>query len=561
MLTLIDNFLNRITMYRLVLYYLIALVAVAVVFGTFGILPYHPLDLLFSIAVLVGVSWVINKLFANAFRAQTNVESAYITALILALIITPVSPAQFSGIAFLVWAAVWAMVSKYILAIRKKHFFNPAAFAVALTAFTIGQSASWWVGGNIPMLAFVVIGGLLVVRKLQRFDLVIAFLAAATVSIVLTSTAGDPIGTLTKAFLFTPLFFFAFVMITEPLTTPPTRELRIAYGALVGFLFAPFVHFGSVYSTPELALIVGNVFSYFASPKGKYLFTLKEKNEVGSGTVDFVFVPDGKMKFQPGQYMEWTLSHPKTDTRGNRRYFTIASSPTERDLHLGVKFYEPASSFKKKMLALESGDRIMGGSLAGDFVLPEEKQKKLAFIAGGIGITPFRSMAKYLADRGEQRSVVMLYSNRNTEDIAYREIFDEAKEKIGMRTIYVVTGVDQISPVGDGKKLPERSFPSADSPRSERDEADLRRDAWKASQEGSTKSQPERGESDRKGTSSAVSRGRIDAAMIRREIPDYAERIFYVSGTHVMVVASHKIFRELGIPRSQIKTDFFPGFV
>ncbi len=247
------------------------------------------------------------------------------------------------------------MASKYLLAIGKKHVFNPAAIAVVITAFTMGQFASWWVGGNLPMMAFVVVGGLLITRKLQRFDLVIAFFIAAVASILLTSATGDPVGLLEKAFTHAPLFFFAFVMLTEPLTTPPTRELRIAYGALVGFLFAPAVHIGSVYSTPELALVVGNVFAYCVSPKGKRLFTLKEKNTTGSDVVDFVFWSDRPMKFKPGQYMEWTLNQKKADSRGNRRYFTIASSPTERDVHLGVKFHEPSSSFKKRLIALESG--------------------------------------------------------------------------------------------------------------------------------------------------------------------------------------------------------------
>lgn len=506
MLTFIDRLLNKITMYRLVLYYLAVLAIVAVIFGAMGILPYPPLDLVSSILFLLIICWATNELFAKVFDAQANIESVYITALILALIMTPVSLLNVAGMAFLFWAAVIAMASKYIFAAQKKHFFNPAAIAVVITAFVLGQSASWWAAGNIPMMAFVIIGGLLVARKLQHFDLIIAFFVAAMASIVLLSTAGDPIATIEKAFTHAPLFFFAFIMLTEPLTTPPTRELRIAYGAFVGFLFSPLVHIGSVYSTPELALVVGNIFSYCVSPKGKYFFTLKEKNEVGNDVVDFVFKPEGNMKFKPGQYMEWTLKHANSDDRGNRRYFTVASSPTEHELHLGIKFYAPSSSFKKKMLRLAPGERMLGGQLAGDFVMPEDKGKKLAFIAGGIGVTPFRSMAKYLADKNEARSVVMLYSNRNVDDIAYKEVFDEAKQKIGMKTVYVITGADQTPPAEDGIK------------------------------------------------------GRLDAALLKREIPDYAERIFYVSGTHAMVTAMHQIFKELGIPRNQIKTDFFPGF-
>ena len=72
-MNLIDRFLNKITMYRLVLYVLVALALVAMVFGALGILPYNPLSLLFSVAVLIAVSWITNKIFADAFKTQVNV--------------------------------------------------------------------------------------------------------------------------------------------------------------------------------------------------------------------------------------------------------------------------------------------------------------------------------------------------------------------------------------------------------------------------------------------------------------------------------------------------------
>lgn len=78
---------------------------------------------------------------------------------------------------------------------------------------------------------------------------------------------------------------------------PPSRKMRILYGGLVGFLFTPQVHFLSIYSTPELALLVGNLFSYAVSPKLKLLLTLKEKIQLAPDEWDFVFNPDGKVKF------------------------------------------------------------------------------------------------------------------------------------------------------------------------------------------------------------------------------------------------------------------------
>jgi ferredoxin-NADP reductase len=149
--------------------------------------------------------------------------------------------------------------------------------------------------------------------------------------------------------------------------------------------------------------------------------------------------------------------------------------------------------------------------------MPRDPQQKLAFIAGGVGITPFRSMVKYLVDKNDRSAtksgmkengnrkhhdVVLLYSNRTAAEIAYKNIFDEAAEKIGMKTVYAITKPEDGSP----------------------------------------------------GT-------RITADLIRREVPDYRERIFYISGTHAMTTAFEKTLAEMNIPHSHIKIDFFPGFV
>ncbi len=517
-MTTIDNFLNRITMYRLVLYYLVSLVAIAAIFGAFGILPYNPAYTIFSALFLVLVAWVANGILAAIFKAQPNAESAYITALILALIITPGSPTDPMFIVFLIAAATLAMTSKYLLAIDKKHVFNPAAIAVVLTALTAGQAASWWVGGNLPLMAFVIAGGFLVVRKIQRFDLVLTFLVAAFISDMLTHPGVDPLVTIQKVVLHTPIFFFAAIMITEPLTTPATRPWRMEYAALVGLLFSPAIHFAGIYSTQELALVVGNVFSFFVSPKGKQVLMLTRKKETGDGIYDFSFAPEfgKKLKFLPGQYLEWTLGHEHADTRGNRRYFTVASSPTEKEIHLGVKFYDPSSSFKKSLLAMEPGGTIVAGNLAGDFTMPRDQRQKLAFIAGGIGITPFRSMVKYLVDSRERRDVVLFYSNRTASEIAYKEVFDEASRKLGIKTVYAIT--DKSADVREAATVSKMS------------------------------------------TLDPIHYGRITAALIEQELPDYRDRMFYISGTRAMTTAFERTLSAMGVPGTHIKIDFFPGF-
>ena len=445
MLRFIDIFLDRITMYRLVLYYLIFLFVLSLAFGYTGMLPYSPASLALTASALLVYSWAANMLFARIFKVAANTESVYITALILVLIISPAKPAAFLAfIPFLIWAAVWAQASKFIANIGGKHIFNPAAFAVALTALSINQSASWWVGTPV-MLPAVLIGGLLVIRKVRRFDAAVAFVTGALLTIfLLTVGKGNTILTLQRCVVYSPLVFFAAIMLTEPLTMPPERSSRIVYGFLVGWMFAPQTHLGSFYFTPELALLAGNLYSYIVSPKGRYALKLLAKHQAGQNIYNFIFALPKRLVFKPGQYMEWTLPVKRGDSRGNRRYLTLASSPTEKNLLLGVKFYPGSSRFKQELGGMGIGGEIVAGQLAGDFVLPKNRSKKLVFVAGGIGITPFRSMLKYLIDRNERRPITMLYSNRDYNEIVYADVLDQARQKLGIKTYYTLTDPKQI---------------------------------------------------------------------------------------------------------------------
>ena len=513
----IDDFLDKITMYRLVLYELMLLLGIAAVLGAFGILPYNPLSLALTTGMFIVFSYITNKVFSYVYKAPTNVESVYITSLILALITQPmqlptviVSLASLKGVVlttiFIGWLSVWSMASKYIFSIKKKHLFNPVAIAAVIVAVFLGQSVTWWVG-TAWMAPFVALFGLLIVRKMQRTDLVFSFFLSAAVTVgVYTILIGGNLLTIFQMLLFSSSFlFFGFVMLTEPLTTPPTKKLQILYGALVGFLFTPQVHIGSMYSTPELALVVGNIFSYIVSPKQKVVLRLKEKIQSGLDQIDFVFTSPERLQFTPGQYMEWTLPHPHADGRGNRRYFTLANSPTEPDVHLGVKFYPNGSSYKKALALFSGHHAIAAGALAGDFTLPKDKTKKLVFLAGGIGITPFRSMVKYVVDTKEKRDIALFYSNKVASEIMYHTVWNEA----------MFAGIQVILTLTDMGKIPQN---------------------WMGE------------------------RGRISAEMIKKKVPDYMDRTFYLSGPHAMIEGFDQTLRSMGVHELHIKKDFFPGF-
>jgi len=182
-------------------------------------------------------------------------------------------------------------------------------------------------------------------------------LAASAATFIYSLTGGKSVViSLRQTILHSSLFFLAFVMLTEPQTSPTITNRQRWYGMLAGLLFPPQVHLGTIYSTPELVLVISNVFSYVISPKIKLLPQLVQRVSLAPGIVDFIFSAPRPLAFEPGQYMEWTLPHSNTDSRGDRRYFTLASSPTEDNIRLGVKFYENGSSFKKAMAGHEQQD-------------------------------------------------------------------------------------------------------------------------------------------------------------------------------------------------------------
>jgi len=500
----LDTFLDRITMYRLLLYFLLILLGIAMLFGALGITTYNPFSILISAGILFVVCFITNYIFSRIYDAPSNPESYIITSLILALIITPVASIQ--SVPFLIAAAGLAIASKYILAINHKHIFNPVAIAVVLTAFGPEETASWWVG-SAALAPFVIIGGILIARKIRRARMVGLFFAVALVAVSVSALLmhRDLFATLQTTTLRSSLLFLGFVMLTEPLTSPSVWWKQRIYALIVAICFVPDLHIGSIYSTPELALVIGNLASFFMTPRVKTLLTLKQKIGHGPTTEDFIFTPEKKFNYLPGQYIELTMPHEQADQRGSRRFFSIASSPTEPNLRIGIRFYDKGSSFKETLLNADSSLFISAGQLGGEFTLPKDPSRKVTFIAGGIGVTPFRSMIKYLSDTNQPRNVTLLYGENSTENVAYSDVFEEARQKIGIKTTYVISNPQTVA--NDRIKV-----------------------------------------------------GRITPELIQAELPDYKDRLFYVSGPQPMVRSLKHVLLGLGVPRKNIKVDYFSGY-
>jgi len=151
---------------------------------------------------------------------------------------------------------------------------------------------------------------------------------------------------------------------------------------------------------------------------------LSKKSEV-EGVYSFVFEADKKISWLPGQYIHYNLPHPHEDDRGVGRWFTISSAPFEGHVMLTTRFDgEKTSSFKEALLKLQPGTAVAADGPDGLFVL-EPGQKHHILIAGGIGVTPFRSMLVQANHRDAKLHATLLYTNRDEHFV-----FDEEFTKL-----------------------------------------------------------------------------------------------------------------------------------
>ncbi len=203
--------------------------------------------------------------------------------------------------------------------------------------------------------------------------------------------------------------------------------------------------------------------------------------------------------FKAGQFLAITLQ----DNPGLKRYLSISSSPTEK-CYLEITKKITASDFSKALERLKPGDSVSIQYPFGKFVL-DESSERIAFLSGGIGITPIRSIAKYVVDKNLGTDMVLVYANRSLKDIVFKEDFD------AMQRFYPKLKVAHVlcEAAPGFKCIP----------------------------------------------------GLINAQVIRNEVSDYPRRKFYLCGPPQMVAAMEKILtEELGLTKTSVITENFQGY-
>jgi len=205
------------------------------------------------------------------------------------------------------------------------------------------------------------------------------------------------------------------------------------------------------------------------------------------------------LNYKPGQFGFVTV---EVDGQKMRKPLTLSSSPTELDY---VEFTKKLTGhpFSNGLEALKNGDTIRLEAPYGNFVL-DEQLPHVVMLAGGMGITPMRSMCRYCTDRNLSTLVTLLYANSTEADIVFRRELEEMEKQ--NRNLKVVFTLSETGPDWTGR------------------------------------------------------RGRINAAMIREEVPNFLKSVFYICGPPAMVDAMRVQLSELGISKTSIRTEDLTGY-
>jgi glycine betaine catabolism B len=508
MIRWLDRVTGKVTMYRLVLICLLAVALESLLVALTGQLaPYTALGILVSLVVAVAVSYLSNRLFALVFRVQPHSESSLITGLILGMLFLPILDA--AHLATIAVAALLASASKYLLAIRRRHVFNPAAAGafVAGLIFPL-DGAGWWVA-TIWLLPIVTLAALVILFRTRHLALGVVFtvIAAGTVTAITVATGSAAFGSaLATALVSFPIVFFVGFMLSEPLTLPPRRWQQLVEAVIVGGLFGLETlgfHLGPIYASPLVALLVGNLLAFLVGQRRGIRLDYLGRKKLTSTSWELSFRPLRPVRFSAGQYVELSLPHRGTDVRGLRRIFSIASAPIETDvLRLGLTIAQRSSSFKAALLALEPGEIVSATAIGGDFLLPRESSRPLLYVAGGIGITPFISHLEQLAGTADARDVVVIYSASSAGELAYSDRLAE----LGHPVLVIGARAPQL--------LPEN---------------------W-----------------------TYLGAGPVTPELLASAVPDARHRAAYVSGAPAFVHDARRALRQAGVRR--VRADFFSGY-
>jgi ferredoxin-NADP reductase len=237
-----------------------------------------------------------------------------------------------------------------------------------------------------------------------------------------------------------------------------------------------------------------------------FICKLKDRKEVAEGTMAFRFEKPSGWAFKAGQYIDMTLLDPsETDSEGNVRSFSIASAPHEETLMVATRMRDTA--FKRVLRTMPLGTAVKIEGPSGDLILQNDSTRATVFLAGGIGITPFRSIVHWAAKEKLPNRIVLFYSNRRPEDAPFLvELQSLERDNPKYKLIGSMTEM-------------EKSH------------------------------RPWNGET-----------GLIDQGMLGRHLKGAASPIYYIAGPPAMVKGLHEMLSKAGLNDNDICAEEFSGY-
>jgi len=229
--------------------------------------------------------------------------------------------------------------------------------------------------------------------------------------------------------------------------------------------------------------------------------TFTESIERTPSVKSFRFALDEKVTFIPGQFMQLIFNEASKADLTLNKYLSLSTSPDNDFIEVTKRISE--SVFSKKLTALKEGDRLLFQAPMGTCTFLDD-YKKIAFLIGGIGITPVISILEYIEAKELDTDVCLLYSNRMPDDIAFKEELDRFSTLPNVTIVYTVTGCD-----------PQDNL---------------------------------------------CMKGFITKEMIVKMIPDWQERVMYVYGSPGMVKTMKSICTDLTCEPTHLKTENFMGY-
>jgi len=256
--------------------------------------------------------------------------------------------------------------------------------------------------------------------------------------------------------------------------------------------------------TPRIACVPERIGDQ--NPMPPYKVSLQAQKTLCAGTTAFYFDKPEGFEFEAGQFANFALlTLPDADLKGNTRALSIASAPHERRLMVAMRLR--TTSFKSTLNSLPLGTELLLQGPYGSMTLPRDTARPAVLLAGGIGITPFRSLIWNAAESLSPRKILLFYSVRIPEEAAF---LDELREMEQYNRRYkLICTVTQ----------PEKA-----------------RMAW-------------RGET-----------GRISIQLLSKWIPDLSVPIYYIAGPPGMVTGVRQMLIGSGIPEEHIRAEEFAGY-